>query len=546
MFIKNLDYLSPAVTFYYKGILSHSSIISGIISIISFTFILILGIYFSLDLIYRSEPKAYYFNSYVEDAGIFPLNSSSIFHFISIATVYNGYKNDGIDFTNFRIIGYETYFESYMEDRNINKYDHWLYGKCNNSTDTEGISNLVSFDFFEKSACIKKFFNSKEKKYFDIGETNFRWPEIAHGTSNPNAKIYSIFMEKCQEDTLNLILGDNYHCKNDSEIDESFNTVRISNFYFINNYINVLNYENPNTKFFQRIENGIYKNQYSINHLNFFPSKIKTHNGLIFDNIEEEYSYFYDRSDVFTDNNNQTDIYMGYCLWLKNTMNYYERNYKRLQEVISSIGGIYQVITIVAAFINSFYNNYIVLSDTRNLLISSIDSEKDNYQKNEKYKNLKNKIKEKKEKKNNDIRKGSDRTKINNESANSINNMDKKNKSEIVINKSHNNSLTNYVDISIKSPQQMIQVENKNKISKSNPNIKDKEIIKFWNYIIFKISCKKKYKYFDVYIDFRKRIISEEHLVKNHLNIYNLLKITERKRNRKRASFLLENLINLV
>ena len=124
--------------------------------------------------------------------------------------------------------------------------------------------------------------------------------------------------------------------------------------------------------------------------------------------------------------------------------------------------------------------------------------------------------------------------------------MDKKNKSEIVINKSHNNSLTNYVDISIKSPQQMIQVENKNKISKSNPNIKDKEIIKFWNYIIFKISCKKKYKYFDVYIDFRKRIISEEHLVKNHLNIYNLLKITERKGNRKRASFLLENLINLV
>ena len=107
MFIKNLDYLSPPITFYYKGSLSHSSILSGIISIISIIIIIIIAIYFLLDLIQRKSPNSFYFNSFVEDSGIFPLNASSLFHFISISTLTNGFTNEGVDFTNFRIIGYE-------------------------------------------------------------------------------------------------------------------------------------------------------------------------------------------------------------------------------------------------------------------------------------------------------------------------------------------------------------------------------------------------------------------------------------------------------
>jgi len=48
MIIKELDYLSPPITFYYKGFLAHSSIISGIFSIISFIIIIALAVYFSL------------------------------------------------------------------------------------------------------------------------------------------------------------------------------------------------------------------------------------------------------------------------------------------------------------------------------------------------------------------------------------------------------------------------------------------------------------------------------------------------------------------
>ena len=36
MFIRNLDYISPPITLYHEGSLSHSSIVSGILSIMSF------------------------------------------------------------------------------------------------------------------------------------------------------------------------------------------------------------------------------------------------------------------------------------------------------------------------------------------------------------------------------------------------------------------------------------------------------------------------------------------------------------------------------
>ena len=256
MLIKRLDFLSPPATFYYQGFLSHSSIISGIISIISMIIIFILSIYFSLDIIQRKDPKAFSYHSFIEDAGVFSMNSTSIFHFISIEPVYTE-NIEGIDFTNYRIIGLEVYYEYYLVEKNLSLLDHWLYGVCNNQTDTEGISYLINFDYFEKSACIKKFFSSEDQKYYDIGESKFRWPEIAHGTYQKNNKAYNVIIEKCKEDTIDLILGEGHHCRNSLEKEEIYKTYSsygVAYFYFINHYIDVLNYENPNRKIFSSIK----------------------------------------------------------------------------------------------------------------------------------------------------------------------------------------------------------------------------------------------------------------------------------------------------
>ena len=539
MFIKRLDYISPPVTFYHQGYLSHSSILSGMLSIFAIILIVCLSIYFSLELIERQNPKAFSFNSFVDDAGIYPLNASSLFHFISIATFYTSYINtEGVDFTSFRIIGFETYYEFYLYQGNLSSFDHWLYGKCNNITDTKGISHLVNYDFFERSACIKKYFSTADQKYYNIEDHNFRWPEIAHGTINPNNTLYSIIIEPCKEDTLDLILGEGYQCKNNTDYFKNLNNFGVAYFYLINNYINLLNYENPSVKFFFTIEGILSKYEYSINNMNFNPSKIETHNGLIFDNIKEERSYLYERNDVKTDSREGKDIYAAYVFWLKNNMNYNQRTYKRVQDIVSNIGGIYQAITIISIFINSLYNNYIILYDTENLLFSSINEEKNKIKKDDNQKTIKE-LKNEENNNNKDFAKSFDKEKFN---AKLPYNNNKKNKIENNnISKCKTNCINSFQDLNLKSKTQLNKFENNNI---ENKKLKGKKNL--WNFILFKLSCDKKDNYFKVYNDFRMKIISEEHLIKNHLNIYKILKVTERKRNYRRNSYQLKDLIKLI
>ena len=543
MFIKKFDFLSPPITFYHKGYLSHPSILSGILSIISMILILIFAVYYSLEIIQKKNPKIFSYTTFVEDAGTFSLNSSHLFHFLSMSSIFNNFTNDGINFTYFRIIGLQDYYEEYLYKKNLSEYEHWLYGKCNNSTDTQGISDIITYDFFERSACIRKYFSTKDQKYYDTNDPKFKWPVIAHGTYNPNTKIYNIVIESCKEDTVDLILGEGSHCRETEfkELNQNFSYFAVAYIYFINNYINIINYEKPKKQFLYVVEGMVNKNEYTTNHLNFDPAQIKTHNGLIFDHIEKESLHIFERNDVFTASKEGLDVFTAYIFWLKNTMSFHERDYKRIQDVFSSIGGIYQFITIVAIYINTLFNNYIVLSDTRTLLNSSIYTERTISVKNEiERKRLRQKIRELNNKK------------IKNKTSDMNYSMEKpKNKNtensrkDNNLSKSNNNMCITSTD-DINDNQNRIDTKKIKNLDKFNNRVEREKLKNICIFLFFKLSCEKKESIFKIYNEFRIKMISEEHLIKNHLKIYNLLRATERKRIHMRSSYQLKDLINLV
>ena len=541
MIIKQFDFISPHITFYHKGNLSHSSIISGIISILSISLIIICGIYFSLDIISRKNPRAFYFNTFVDDAGVYTINSSSFFHYISMYEESNDKIDKGINFTYFRIIGLDTYFHYYLDDKNLSKFDHWLYGYCNQNSDIKGIENLIKSEEFQNAACIKKYFSHSEHKYYNIDEPKFRWPKIAHGTFHPNKTFYNIFVERCKEETLNYILGDGHHCSSDIEMVQMLSLRGAFHLYFIDNMVDVLDYKKPNTKYFYRVENGIDKDNYSINHININPTTIKTNHGLIFENIKKENSYNYDRNEVFTYQAKDHQVYMAYYFWLSNRMFFYERTYKRVQEVVSNIGGIAQFITILAIYINHLYNKFIIIYDTKIMLSSSIDDEKKIYKKaNIKSDNLKKKLKSKNDK-NNKKSVNSFKKKFDNE----IFKTDKLNSTE----KKLKDQSLNKNSFFLTQPTEIFDKYNKNDITAKNNDKKDNNKTSektFFGYLFYKFSCEKRNKSFKFYENFRIKIISEEHLIKNHLNIYNLLKVAKRSKNFMRNSYHLKDLVNLV
>ena len=537
--IQYLDYLSPHITFYHNGFLSHTSIISGILSIISFVLIVIIAVYFSLDLIKRQNPTTFSFNSFIEDSGKFYFNSSDVFHFISIALGIDGYIDKGVDFTMFRIIGLDVYISNYTED--ISKNNHWLYGLCNNENDTKGISHLIKEKFFLQSACIRKYYNATEKKYYDTSDENFRWPVIAHGTYHPEHQYYGIFVQACRNETIGLVLGKGSHCKSFNEINEIVSKPSSTHLFYIDNYVDSLNYKNPNTKFFNRVENSFNRERILTNNINLDPVLVKTHNGLVLDNEEEHIAYTYERNDVLTYDIYDSGFYTIYYFWLSNIQNFYNRKYKRVQDIISDIGGINQFITIISTCINFIFNGYVVLSDTENLLFSSINTVKNNDVKLEKlpvkpikHENIKNiKI-------NKNISNGNKM--IDNLNSKRPNNKDDKN------NISHKNISINEKEYNTESIINIIgEKSNKNDKQKIQKiNYENKKINNFLNYLVFKLTFEKRNNHLKTFRDFRIKMLSEEHVIKNHLNICNLLKVHQHRNSFKRNSYQLKDLINLL
>ena len=307
--------------------------------------------------------------------------------------------------------------------------------------------------------------------------------------------------------------------------------------FYIDHYVDVLNYKNPNAKFLYRVENAIKNNIYPMNHLNFNPVLLKTHNGIVLDNIEEEEAYIYERNDVFTYESNDNGIYTVYYFWLSNNQKYYERAYKRIQEIISNIGGINQAITLIAYFINKLYNNYIVLCDTEDLLFSTIELERCIYKKDS------NKFKASKNKMNYILKKSSEREKIINEKPIAKN--DKiVNKTDSNISKNKNFSFNNNeINKSIEKLNKMDN--NANKINEIIA-FKSKRTKIFLSYIFYILTFEKKNTYFKTYENLRKKILSEQHLIRNHLNIYTLLKVTKSKRLARKNNYHLNDLFELI
>ena len=144
----------------------------------------------------------------------------------------------------------------------------------------------------------------------------------------------NIILVKCEEETLELILGKGHKFKNDSEIEKYFSGKWGTMLNFVDHYVDILDYKEPNKNYFYFLENALSQEKYTINHINLNPSSIITNDGVIFDHIKEELSYKFDRNDALTESTNGNSIYMVYVFWMKDRMQCYKRIYKKIQDVI--------------------------------------------------------------------------------------------------------------------------------------------------------------------------------------------------------------------
>jgi hypothetical protein len=353
-------------------------------------------------------------------------------------------------------------------------------------------------------------------------------------------------------------------------------------------YADILNYKNPYIKYLYKLTNAFFQDSFTINHLNFNPAIVTSHNGILFDHKINEVSYQFTQNEKVTLKNNNTNIIASCYFWMQNTMQYHERNYERFQDLLSDIGGLSSIINFLIYTINLFWSNYIILVDTEELILNT---DKANCSgKKDKYnpailKNISNvmnppKLKIKKMINNNcndSINKQhsslfqiliKDKIDINKLKSNYIDSKSEscknnefkksdmlylsdisKNKNKIKYKNKINNNIQQNVNVNknnnhyINSNNSNNNKDNSKRIDSKNITIKGtlneletevfedklKNIVKqnlSWiNYIFYFLNCKNRNAKLLFYENFRTHLISEENIVQNHLNVYKLLKI---------------------
>lgn len=362
MFLEKIDYLSPPISLYFNSKRTHTSKIGGFI-----VFVMILGCFsysFLLlhEIITHSNVISLIYKKFEWEAGLYAMNTNQLFHFFQIFCSEAGGYFDKYDSKYIRI--YITYVHNDIEQSKLHNYDHWVFEECREGIDNKDIrqelfENIVNFT---NSACIRYYFNSKEQKYYSIGEEEFIWPHLEHGISRRDNVYLTSLIEKCSnESILTTLLG---NCAPAESIEEYVQKYFGFYMYLFDTSIDPTNYSYPFQNYFQIISTGIGNSKTFVeNYIHFAPVRMRTKVGEIFGEYHDKNSLFFDFNRKGTAESFNRILLKNFYL-MQNNINIYERRYKGVFDILSSIGGAIQLLFFGCSMVNFIYNGYIIIMDT--------------------------------------------------------------------------------------------------------------------------------------------------------------------------------------
>lgn len=347
MFLKKFDLISPRITLFFEGGKRHSSVGSGLITLISIKIIIILSIIFLREVLFKKFPTSYYYNRYSKTTLRYEMSPKEIFHFLTFGVRFK------VDPLKVKIIGVKLnqlqYFQTKEDESHI---DHWVYEICSeNSVYVRVANERAKNEYFKSIAdcsyCISKFYNATTKMYYNIENENFIYPIITSGFESENALNYGIFI-------LSNYTGSEY-----------VNTLGFYTLHFIDNYVNVEEYHQPFISYFNNFSMSMSKNTFATSHVNFNRLLLRTDDGYFVNKIKEKETFVFENHEKALNDLSVSNkkIIGSFYFWIKKRANVHERRYKKIQDALSSIGGLAKVVTGFASIINYLFLDFVVVND---------------------------------------------------------------------------------------------------------------------------------------------------------------------------------------
>ena len=240
MLIGKFDYIWPLITLYYKGETRHSSIFSGLISIILAIFVIIIGVFVSFDFLFKRNPTSFYSKKEIRDIGTIELSNHFFFHYLSFI------EDDNLHFDNksFSLIGINniSYYDFLIEEISEYNFSHWKYERCQILNNFKKSESLIINDInFNKSLCLSKYYDKEKNKFINYFEEDFPFP-ILENNKDLDYKInYGIILKLCENNTI----YNNNSCYNYSQkISKAFGKEREYIINYFSHFVDVENYGN--------------------------------------------------------------------------------------------------------------------------------------------------------------------------------------------------------------------------------------------------------------------------------------------------------------
>ena len=368
--MKTIDFLSPPITLFHLERRTHTSKIGGILVLMMFSMYSSYISYLLFHLITHSKITLIFYKKFQFEAGYYSFNSSSIFHFIQIFSPNNGGYFDKFETKYIR--AYTTYIQTEISEINLELNDHWVFDSCENNIDNKGLEPYIfqNVENFTNAVCIKHYYNSTEKKYYLLGDEGFKFPHLEHGLAHRNNVYLTTIVQKCNNNSkINDLFGS---CPPQEEIDNYIKKYSFLYLYFTDTQVDPTNYESPIQHYLQTITTIIGNDRtYIESFIHFSPIKLKTKQGSLFEEINEDNSYGFDYNRKGSaENNKNFFILTKYDHLLHNNVQIYERRYDNIFDLLSEIGGVIQSIFYLFFWVNYIYNRYIIAYDTNSLFFT--------------------------------------------------------------------------------------------------------------------------------------------------------------------------------
>lgn len=348
MIIKKFDILSPPITLYYSRFLGHKSIISGVFTIIEYIGLIIVTLYYLTTLVLRETQNFFYYKQKLNDQRNFQLTNENLFHYL---TFQDSFIFDPKAVT---VFGAEINLEEALELESKDSFQHWKYQQCNFSVIPEENKRLINKS--ESGLCISEYYDNVTRKVYNINQKGFTYPKIQSGISYDDSIPYAIFFKRCQNTSENL-------CYEDRIIEEKIEELRTVSLNFIEQYIDLYNYETPFFNVKGSFKTTLEKGSVRLSNLYFIPETIKTYTGLIFDSVKLINGYTFEQVTEDAYEKEKSEIISLFFIWGRNEVEFYERKYLKLIDIIVVVNGIFKITTAGFILLNFLINKYILLNN---------------------------------------------------------------------------------------------------------------------------------------------------------------------------------------